>query len=90
LQGREQSWQVQGVARALLRQVTSLGYVVSVHRIPTSLLGSVPAFVEMHAIDLSIDPPAQYVARVFETEAGDIDYRCACLLAQQAGIVLDG
>jgi len=84
---REDSWQVDGVTRALLRQVSSLGYTVSVFRFPRSLLGALGS-VEMHALDLSTDPPTQHVARVVEGEAGDPEYRCACLLARMVGIEL--
>lgn len=72
----------------LLRHVTSLGYTVSVFRFPASVLGTRPACVEMHAIDLSQDPPVKHVARVVDGEGGDLDYRCAYLLAELAGIDL--
>jgi hypothetical protein len=85
---RERSWQVRGVTLSILRSVTATGHVVSVHRIPASLLGSVPAFVEMHALNVSVDPPMQYIARVGEDEAEDVDYQCACLLAEQVGLDL--
>jgi len=88
---REESWEVTGTTRALLKQITSLGYTVSVHRIPSSLLGRVGAFVEMHAVDVRSDPPVQQVARVGVGEDGDTDYRCACLLAEAVGIdLMDG
>jgi len=64
------------------------GYTVSVHRVPTSLLGGTSAFVEMHAIDLRSDPPGQYIVRIDAGEKGEIDYRCACELAMVAGIDL--
>jgi hypothetical protein len=35
---REESWRVEGMTLALLRKITSLGYTVSVHRLPSSLL----------------------------------------------------
>lgn len=85
---REESWQVEGVTLTLLRHVTGLGYAVSVFRLPSSLLGQ-PGAVEMHAINLSVDPPQQHVARVLEGEAGDLDYRCACLLAEAVGVDLE-
>jgi hypothetical protein len=88
LMTREQSWQVDGATLTLLRHVTSLGYTVSVFRFPSSALGSWPACVEMHALDLSQDPPITHVARVVEGEDGDLDYRCACLLAELVGIDL--
>jgi hypothetical protein len=86
---REESWQVEGVTLSILRHIGSLGYTVSVFRIPSSLLGTRPGSVEMHALDLSKDPPIKHVARVVEGEAGDLDYRCACLLAEMAGIRLE-
>lgn len=85
---REESWQVEGVTLTLLRHVAGLGYVVSVSRIPPTLLGA-PGFVEMTAVDPAADPPARHTAKVLETEAGDRDYRCACLLAQSVGVVLE-
>jgi hypothetical protein len=60
----------------------ALGYTVSVFRFPPSLLGTWPGCVEVHALDLRTDPPTKHVARVVEGEAGDLDYRCACLLAE--------
>ena len=83
---REQSWQVDGVTLTLLRHISSLGYTVSVFRFPSSVLGTRPASVEMHALDLSEDPPVKHVARVVEGEGGNLDYRCACLLAEMVGI----
>jgi hypothetical protein len=60
-----------------------------VFRFPPSLLGSQPGCVEMHALDLSKDPPTTHVARVVEGEAGDLDYRCACLVAELVGVKLN-
>jgi hypothetical protein len=85
---RDESWQVEGVTLSLLRQITSLGWIVSVHRIPASLLGTVGAFVEMHAVDPRKDPPVQHLARLGVDEGGDTDYRCACLIAEAIGIHL--
>ena len=67
---REESWQVEGLTLTLLRHVTSLGYTVSVFRFPASLLGTWPGCVEMHALDLSQDPPTKHVARVVEGRRG--------------------
>ncbi len=53
---REESWQVSGVTLAMLRQITGLGYTVSVFRFPESILGTMPENVEMHAIDLRRSP----------------------------------
>ena len=86
---REESWQVEGVKLTLLRHVTALGFTVSVFRYPSSLLGTRPGAVEMHALDLTTEPPTKHVARVVEGEAGDLDYRCACLLAEAVGVELD-
>jgi hypothetical protein len=86
---REQSWQVDGITLTLLRHISARGLSVSVFRLPASLLGTQPGAVEMHAIDLSTDPPTQHVARVIEGEAGDMDYRCACVLAELVGIQLE-
>jgi hypothetical protein len=83
---REQSWQVQGTTLTLLRHISSLGFVVSVHRVPTSLRGTVTAFTEMHAVDLRTDPVVQHLARVAIDEGGDTDYRFACLLAERASV----
>ena len=69
---REDSWNVDGVTRALLRQVSSLGFVVSLHRIPPSLLGR-SGFVEMHAVDPNAEPPFVHLARVSTDEEGDIE-----------------
>jgi hypothetical protein len=35
---------------AILKQIQSLGYAVSEHRIPSSLLGTVGACVDLHAV----------------------------------------
>ena len=54
----------EGVTLSALRQIESLGYTVIVHQIPSSLLGRVGAFVEMHAVDLRTEPSVQQLARV--------------------------
>ena len=36
---------------AIISQIESLGYAVSVHRIPSSLVGTVGAFVELHVVN---------------------------------------
>jgi hypothetical protein len=82
---REESWQAQGATLAILRHVTTAGYVVSVFRFPSSLFGSRPAAVEIEAIDVGTDPPQQHVARVVVGEARDIEYQCAELLAAMVG-----
>src|SRR5258706_10761928 len=85
---REQSWQVEGLTLALLRHVSSLGFTVSVFRFPASLLGTRPGAIEMHAVDPSTDPPTQHVARVADVDVDDVDYRCACVLAEAVGVEL--
>jgi hypothetical protein len=87
---REQSCQVTGTTLAILRQITSLGYVVSVHRLPCSLLGTIPGCVEMHGGDPRPDLAVIQIAKVGEHEEGDIEYRCACELARMVGIKLKG
>jgi hypothetical protein len=87
---REKSWEVDAITRALLNQVQALGYVVSVHRMPSTLFGTGGAYIEMHAIDDRVDPPIQQIARIGLGESGDVDYRCACLLASSVGIRLKG
>ena len=44
---------MQMVMSTILRHIESLGYAVSVHRIPSSLLGTVGAFTEMRAVQLA-------------------------------------
>jgi hypothetical protein len=61
---REQSWQVTGPTLDLLQRITALGYVVSVHRILTSLLSIVGTVVEMRAVDLRADPPVEQICRM--------------------------
>ncbi len=86
---REESWQVEGTTLTLLRHITALGFTVSVFRFPRSLYGTTPAGVEMHAIDAYKESPVKHVARVGEVEGGDLDYKCACLLAEMVGIDLE-
>jgi hypothetical protein len=65
---------------AVLDQVRSLGYAVSVHR--------VNGVIEMHAVNLS-NPDEQHISRVIDGDGPDESYRCACELAQMVGIELD-
>ena len=44
-------------ADAIIKQIESLGYAVSVHRVPSSLLGTVGAFVELHAVKVPENEP---------------------------------
>ena len=85
---RESSWPVEGVTLTLLRHITSLGYIVSVHRLTGSLLGAMLPSVEMHAVIVS-EPAEVHSARVELVEGEDCDYRCACLLCESVGIDLE-
>jgi hypothetical protein len=86
---REESWGVSSVTFTLLRHVSAKGYTVSVFRYPSSLLHTRPGRVEMHATDFSTDPPTQHICRILDTESGDLDYLCACALAEVVGIEID-
>jgi len=55
---------------------------------PSSFLLTRAGAVEMHALDLSKEPPEKHVARVVEGESDDLDYQCACLLAEMVDIDL--
>lgn len=74
-------------ALTLLRHVESLGYRVSVHRLDASLLGTVPASVELHAVRL--DTGEQHVVSV-PADEDDAEYRAACGLAESVGVRLEG
>jgi hypothetical protein len=75
----------------LLRHEAPPGFKVGELRFPSSVLGTRPGCVEIHALDLSHALPTKHVARVVEGEAADLDYRCACLLAELVGVdVEDG
>jgi hypothetical protein len=82
---RDETGQVEGVMLTLLRHVAAFGYTVSVFGFPLSPLGTFPSCVEMPAFDPSHDSPTKHVARVVGGEAGEVDYWCACLLAQPVG-----
>ena len=79
---REESWKVHGKTLAVLRRVTALGYRVSVFRFPSSLLGTWPACVEMHALDLRTVPLTKHVALITNGECDDPGHQCAKLLAE--------
>src|SRR5689334_8567810 len=66
---REDSWNTDPTTLKILRQVASLGYLVSVFRLPSSLWGTVPACVEMHAVNPKADPADKHVAKVPAGEA---------------------
>ena len=85
---RDQSWGVEGSALAVLHQIESLGYAVSVHRLGGSLHGTLPPSIEMHAVRLDAAKPPQ-IARVVIESVDDPEYHCACLLAKAVGIGLE-
>jgi hypothetical protein len=85
---RESSWAVDPGTGAILRQISSLGLLVSVHRLPSSLLRTIPETTEMHALNPGTSE--RFVARVAEEHSADADYKCACALAEQVGIDLEG
>jgi hypothetical protein len=74
-------------ARTVLAHLRSLGYWVSYHELPASLLGTVPACVECHAVD---PDGQQRVAKVVNEGSGDEGYQACCLLAEMAGVDLEG
>jgi hypothetical protein len=74
-------------ARALFGRVRRLGYHVSVHLLPSSLLGTVPACVELHAVVVATGE--QHVAKAAADEP-DAEYRCACALAEMVGVRVEG
>ena len=81
---REKSWEVEGEAPSVLQALTTAGYVVSVHRLPPSLLRFEPPATEMHALDLGTDPPTQHIARVSGENSPANDLVRARLLAEMA------
>jgi hypothetical protein len=70
----------------MISHIESLGYAVSVHRIPSSLLGTVAAFTEIHAVQLA-EPNNQHIAKV-DGHGEESDYRAACMLLESVGIDL--
>lgn len=86
---REESWDCEGTTRAILQVITGAGFLVSVHRLPSSLLGTRPATVEMHAVIPGSDPLQACIVTV-EASDPDADYKAACELAKLAGVRLQG
>ncbi len=84
----DQSWGVEGLTLAVLHQIESSGYAVSVHRLGGSLHGTLPPSIEMHAVRLDATEPPQ-IARVVIESVDDPEYHCACLLAHAVGIDLE-
>jgi hypothetical protein len=82
---REESWEVEGVTRTLLRHVTSLGYTVSVFVSRRRCWAPDRLASKCMRSTCRKNPPVKHVARVVEGEGGDLDYRCACLLAELVG-----
>jgi len=79
-----------GITLSLLRQITPLGYTVGVHRVGSSLMGTIGPSVEMYAVDVVGEKQPQ-IARCNDGDGADEAYRCACLLARSVGIdVEDG
>jgi hypothetical protein len=74
------------LASTILRHIESLGHAVSVHRIPSSLLGTIGAFTEMHAVQLA-QPNNQHITKVDGHD--EAAYRAACMLAESVGIELE-
>jgi hypothetical protein len=69
-----------GTSHAILRQVETSGYAVSVHEMG--------AYVEMHAVRLT----GEDIPHVARCEGGGEEalYVCACALAEMVGIELEG
>jgi len=63
----------------LLFQTRSLGWIVKTFRVNGT--------VEMHAVHLACERDPQ-IARCNDGDGPDEEYRCACLLAEAAGIRL--
>ena len=85
---RDQNWGIDGLALAILHQIESLGYAVSVHRLGGSLHGTLPPSIEMHAVRLDATEPSQ-IARVVIESVDDPEYHCASRLAEAIGIDLE-
>jgi hypothetical protein len=67
---------------AILKQIRSLGYAVSIHRIN--------GVVEMHAVLLKDpSPDTIHIARSLDGNGPDDEYRTACALAEMVGIDLE-
>ena len=74
-------------APTLLAHVRAIGFWVTYHRLPPSLLGTVPACAETHALGAG---GQQHVVKVVDDGTGDEDHRCACAPAESAGMELEG
>ena len=70
---------------AILKQIRSLGYHVSVHELKGSWLGSMPPSIEMHAVRLEGEDQHIHIARV-ELAEPDAKDKAACILAEMVGI----
>ncbi len=69
-----------GVADSILRQISGLGYAVSMHRVNDT--------IELHTVRLS-DPSEQHIARSVDGDSGEDEYKTACVLAEMVGIDLE-
>ena len=70
---------MKGTTAAILKQIESLGYVTSVHRMRD--------YVEMHALRPS-NTDELYLARDGDGDDEVACYRCACALAEAVGLDL--
>lgn len=78
------------IAGPIFRHVVDAGYRVNVFASRPSLLGTVPAAYEAHAVDVRTDPPRVHVVKVVRDMADDQAlYRLACELAASVGIRID-
>lgn len=76
----------------VLAHIRSLGYHVSVHELPSSLLERIPACVELHAVKTVEGQDAAAEIHVVKVEGeGELAmYRAACELAAMVGVELEG
>jgi hypothetical protein len=72
---------------AILKQIQSLGYAVSEHRIPSSLLGTVGACVDLHAVKVPEGEPI-WMARNADGDGEPEAYAAARELPAMAAIDL--
>jgi hypothetical protein len=76
----------------VLAHIRSLGYHVSVHELPESLLRLIPACVELHAAKTVEGQDAAAEIHVVKVVGeGELAmYRAACELAAMVGVELEG
>ena len=73
---------------SIIKRIEAIGWAVSVHRIPSSLLGTVGEFVELHAVNVTTAEVK--ITRCTDGNGPDETYRSACALAEMVGIRLEG